>query len=470
MPGDYYFSNVSLLLHGNGADNGTVFTDSSLFGETPTVASGVTTSTAQSIFGGSSMFFDGVGGKLTYAASSKWDLGTTFSIGFWAYPTALPASGNTTRLCLIGVNATNSAATIQIYSNGSWGWAIPFSSTVSLTSPASNFALNEWNYYEVCVDKGVARLFKNGSIVAGPTAVSTQATSATNGLIIGFDTVATVNAKYTGYLSDFRITKGTARNVAAYTSPAGLLPDTWEALVGQEFVDRVADVTNSTGTGTIILSSFAPPGFRSFASSGHSSGAVIQYVISSANGLEWEVGTGTWNSASNSITRAAVHASSNSNALVNFSAGTKDVAEVLTAANMRRNTSLLDKCELTAAGGALNNSGWQKVPFDVVIHDTNNIWNPVTRRIVPKSPGFYSVNFGIRTTSPSAKLLSVYKNGSIEKVVGAETVSTSYSVGGSSLIYCNGTTDYLEPFIYSGDTRTLVATWFDSYFQVAGPV
>lgn len=88
------------------------------------------------------------------------------------------------------------------------------------------------------------------------------------------------------------------------------------------FADRVKDTTTSTGTGSITLSDTAPSGYRTFASAFGSSSVVVHYCI--AGGSEWEVGVGTFDGTTG-LTREKVDSSSNSGALVNFSAGTKDV-------------------------------------------------------------------------------------------------------------------------------------------------
>mgnify|MGYP007077401822 FL=1 len=56
---DELFENVSLLLYGNGPNSSTIFTDSSLYDHTITVTGSANISTAQSKFGGSSMYFNG---------------------------------------------------------------------------------------------------------------------------------------------------------------------------------------------------------------------------------------------------------------------------------------------------------------------------------------------------------------------------------------------------------------------------
>lgn len=100
--------------------------------------------------------------------------------------------------------------------------------------------------------------------------------------------------------------------------------------------DRTKDTTTSTGTGAITISGTAPTGYQTFANAYGSGSTLVPYCI--VGGAEWEVGYGTFNGTTG-LTRESVHSSSNSNALVNFSAGTKDVfvtaaTEILDNANI----------------------------------------------------------------------------------------------------------------------------------------
>lgn len=88
--------------------------------------------------------------------------------------------------------------------------------------------------------------------------------------------------------------------------------------------DRVLESSTTTGTGTFSLGG-AQTGYRTFVA-GIGSGNVCCYGIWNQNTNEYEVGYGTVTSGSpDTLTRTTVFTSSNSNALVNFSAGTKDV-------------------------------------------------------------------------------------------------------------------------------------------------
>ena len=86
--------------------------------------------------------------------------------------------------------------------------------------------------------------------------------------------------------------------------------------------DRVKETTTTTSTGAVTLLG-AATGFQSFSAIGNTN--VTYYTIAGQTGTEWEVGIGTYTSATPSLSRYTVLASSNAGALVNFSAGTKDV-------------------------------------------------------------------------------------------------------------------------------------------------
>lgn len=92
--------------------------------------------------------------------------------------------------------------------------------------------------------------------------------------------------------------------------------------------DRVKDTTTTTGTGAITLSGSAPTGFQTF-NAAFSTNVEFYYTI--VGGAEWEIGIG-YLSASTTLVRAKVLSSSNAGALVNFSAGSKDVFESLPSA------------------------------------------------------------------------------------------------------------------------------------------
>ena len=88
--------------------------------------------------------------------------------------------------------------------------------------------------------------------------------------------------------------------------------------------DRVKETTTSTGTGTINLGG-AGSGFETFVA-GIGNGNETFYCITAAGTGNFEVGIGTVTDATpDTLSRTTVLSSSNSDSLVNFGAGTKDV-------------------------------------------------------------------------------------------------------------------------------------------------
>jgi hypothetical protein len=88
--------------------------------------------------------------------------------------------------------------------------------------------------------------------------------------------------------------------------------------------DRVKETSTTTGTGTLNLAG-AEPGYQTFVA-GIGNGNTTYYAIVNRATSEFEVGIGTvTDAATDTLSRDTVISSSNSDALVNFSAGTKDV-------------------------------------------------------------------------------------------------------------------------------------------------
>lgn len=84
--------------------------------------------------------------------------------------------------------------------------------------------------------------------------------------------------------------------------------------------DRVKETTTTTGTGNVTLAG-AVTGFQSF-NTAFTVGPGFYYTIT--DNTDWEIGQGHL-SASTTLVRDIVYESSNSDALVNFAAGSKDV-------------------------------------------------------------------------------------------------------------------------------------------------
>jgi len=87
--------------------------------------------------------------------------------------------------------------------------------------------------------------------------------------------------------------------------------------------NRVRELTSTTGTGAVTLGG-AVGGFQTFAA-GIGNSNTTYYAISINTENEWEVGLGTLNGDSSTLTRTTVLESSNSDSAVDFAAGSKEV-------------------------------------------------------------------------------------------------------------------------------------------------
>ena len=88
--------------------------------------------------------------------------------------------------------------------------------------------------------------------------------------------------------------------------------------------DRVKETSTTTGTGTLNLAG-AETGYEGFVA-GIGTGNQTYYAIELNSAGEWEVGIGTVTSGSpDTLSRDTIISSSNSDAAVTFSAGTKNV-------------------------------------------------------------------------------------------------------------------------------------------------
>ena len=85
--------------------------------------------------------------------------------------------------------------------------------------------------------------------------------------------------------------------------------------------DRVKVRSRTTGTGSFVLENTVA-GFQSFEAIGDGNETFYSIVDAAGN---WEVGRGTYTLVDNTLSRDSVLSSSNSNTLVNFPAGSKNV-------------------------------------------------------------------------------------------------------------------------------------------------
>ena len=218
--GDASFDSVSLLLHMNGSNGSTTFTDSSSNALTVTANGNAQISTAQSKFGGASGYFDGSGDYLLINSTSLLTFNTgDFTVECWVYSAAATGGGaNADKLILGGFQNTpdmlffldNSSLLPSLYDG------------TNQYSASTGIPANTWTHVCWCRSSGVLRTFINGA-VGGSWSMTTNFSS-TNTQYIGGD-ASTGNRYFNGYIDDLRITKGVARYTANFTAPTAPFPD-----------------------------------------------------------------------------------------------------------------------------------------------------------------------------------------------------------------------------------------------------
>lgn len=94
-----------------------------------------------------------------------------------------------------------------------------------------------------------------------------------------------------------------------------------------------------------------------------------------------------------------------------------------------------------------------KVLFDTELFDTNNSY--ATSRFTPTVAGYYSVYSNMYASGTMSNTqISFFKNGAVYST--PIYISASYIMqGASDLVYCNGTTDYIEVYFTNQNAATI---------------
>ncbi len=222
---DPFFNNVVLSLHMNGTNGSTTFTD--VKGKTVTRFGNTQISTIQSKFGGASAKFDGSGDYLTIPHSTDLSFDGDFTIEMWIYPTITPSTGTYPRIFAKAEDVSGGLICFMD-ENRVVGFKVNGNLTASHQTPLT---LNGWNHYAVCRQGSTITAFMNG-VKSTSSQTLSGTIGGTNTLYIGRSLNGTVNNEFTGYLDDFRITKGIARYITNFSVPTvanyDIIPTTYD--------------------------------------------------------------------------------------------------------------------------------------------------------------------------------------------------------------------------------------------------
>lgn len=236
-------SNTTALLHFNGADGATTFTDE--YGNTwsrPTggVAALETSSPFTPKFGSASLYsaYAGAGNKggiLMQNTSMCSFSNGDFSIDFWTYPTSYYGTDGATNPWLFWANTKASGASnpyppVGITRNNFTELIVYASSTGNswiggagvISTGTGVLVLNIWQHVAICRDGSNLRLFVGGGQKGSTYNISTTSLCSSDGFNLGgvYDTVSYPNFSHVGGFDELYIRKGVAAFTAGFTPPS----------------------------------------------------------------------------------------------------------------------------------------------------------------------------------------------------------------------------------------------------------
>lgn len=230
--GDPYWDNVVSLLHFNGTDGSTIFTDQK--GSAWTANGAAKLSTSQKKFGTASLSLPDNNSTISTANATLLRFGANdFTIEMFIRPSIL-ISGDAYSGVVISNDSPNTGQRAvlitvtkarQIQSNVYVG-------STSYGPDYSGGALFNWDdtFHHIALTRSgtTLNLFFDGSIIMSSTlpVAAVVNTGATSGTVIGSDPgFPAGQTKYSGYIDGVRVTNGVGRYIANFTPPTAPFPD-----------------------------------------------------------------------------------------------------------------------------------------------------------------------------------------------------------------------------------------------------
>lgn len=223
---DQASSALALLLHANGSDASTTFTDSGGTGHVVTAIGNAQLDTAQKKFGSASGLFDGTGDELSVPDHSDWFFGrNNFTIDAWIRFDTLPTSGNSMDVVAQREDSTH---LWRFYvQNDSGTYKLGFY-IIDGATDVMVLAKKTWTtpvadtWYHVAVVRGWGGDSDTYGLTVGGTAVGSYAEPDD---IPNFDAPLTIGSDSTtdyfnGWIDELRVSKGVARWTANFTAPS----------------------------------------------------------------------------------------------------------------------------------------------------------------------------------------------------------------------------------------------------------
>jgi hypothetical protein len=245
---DPYWNNVVLLLSMDGVDGSTVFTDTSISQHAITTYDGANISTAQSVYGGSSAYFDGSSDYLYIPYSPDFSLTSlsTFTIEFWFYTlvvggshTILAKSNGAGQLSYT-ISMSDTYLRFTVYTNGA-------GSSGASVGASYTSKLNTWCHAAIAADTGLIRMFVSGELL-NTGVVPNFYDSTTTPFVIGYLNYPSYPYWLNGYLDEVRFTKDICRYYNSFTVPNTSLAMTTPEYSNSVLNKKIAIEIGSTKT------------------------------------------------------------------------------------------------------------------------------------------------------------------------------------------------------------------------------
>lgn len=120
-----------------------------------------------------------------------------------------------------------------------------------------------------------------------------------------------------------------------------------------------------------------------------------------------------------------------------------------------------------SAAQTVSASTWTKIQFSTEVFDTANCYDHITNyRFTPNVAGYYQISVLAEANTTSWVGAAVFKNGSTYRSVWSSNPGVGASAFITSLVYLNGSTDYVEPYIYQNVTAALYTS--DVNYEFSG--
>jgi hypothetical protein len=205
-------SETVLMLPFEGSNNDTSTTDGSSTEHSITFNGDAKIVTAQKKYGSSSLYLDG-SDHLTLADHADWTFGTgDFTWEFWVRFSTVTSSG----YYILAANADSAGFFLFRWDGGGGGsgnWSYGYTSGGN--NWADTLSVDTWYNVAVVRSSGDIKVYRDG-VQKGSAWTHTTSLDANGGIHIG----KSHSTEYmTGYLDDFRLTKGVARYTSAFTPP-----------------------------------------------------------------------------------------------------------------------------------------------------------------------------------------------------------------------------------------------------------